>query len=67
MGSGDDRAAVGDPVMGNLDGKDQDKKAVSGSIRSMKKRPVTSLAFIRSAAWPASSLPCAASAMRHHM
>ena len=39
---------------------------VSGSMRSMKKRPVTSFAVMRSSA-PAASFACAASAMRHHM
>ena len=43
--------------------------AVSGNMRSTKKRPVTSLALMRSPAplAPAASLPWAASAMRAHM
>jgi hypothetical protein len=41
--------------------------AVSGSRRSMKKRPVTSLAFMRSLAPPLARLACAASTIRHHM
>ena len=40
--------------------------AVSGSMRSMKKRPVTSFAVMRASA-PAASFACAALAMRHHM
>src|SRR5262249_6787783 len=43
--------------------------AVSGNMRSTKKRPVTSLAFMRSAApsAPLANLAFAASTIRHHM
>ncbi len=43
--------------------------AVSGNTRSMKKRPVTSLAFMRADAplAPSLSFACAAAAMRAHM
>src|SRR5713101_1493038 len=42
--------------------------AVSGSMRSMKKRPVTSLACMRVASpSPPASLACAASTIRYHM
>jgi len=40
--------------------------AVSGNMRSMKKRAVTSFAFMRCAE-PLAFLAIAASAIRHHM